>query len=351
MISRTRLALLLDQFPRLTIGVVGDLFLDRYLAIAPGVHELSVETGLEAYQIPSVGNSPGAVGTVMNNLAALGVGRLVPVTVIGDDGHGYDLRQELAKLPVDTAQIVLDPNRLTPTYTKPLRQEADGHWNELNRFDVRSRGPLSDKTTELVCRHVQDVFQATDGLIVLDQVNEENWGVVNVAVRQCLGELSKSNADRLVFIDSRNQLNRFDFGVLKGNGAEISAAVGRSEADDQTVREASTLLATKTGQPVYCTLGPDGVLVARPGLSYDVVPGFPTDGPIDICGAGDSVTSGIVCSWLVGAGPLEAALIGNLVASITVQQLGTTGTATPKQILERWLEASANDFPMPKKNG
>jgi bifunctional ADP-heptose synthase (sugar kinase/adenylyltransferase) len=38
---------------------------------------------------------------------------------------------------------------------------------------------------------------------------------------------------------------------------------------------------------------------------------------------------------LCGANLLEAAEIGNLVASITIQQLGTTGTASPAQLIAR----------------
>jgi hypothetical protein len=40
--------------------------------------------------------------------------------------------------------------------------------------------------------------------------------------------------------------------------------------------------------------------------------------------------------------PPQAAAFGNLVASITVQQLGTTGTATPAQVRMRWDEIPAN---------
>src|SRR6185436_9408305 len=110
--------------------LVGDLFLDRYLDIAPGICEMSIETGLEAYQIPQVRNSPGAMGTVLNNLAALGVGRLVPATVIGDDGQGFDLLKELRRLPVDPSHILTDANRPTPTYTKPMRRVESGEWVE-----------------------------------------------------------------------------------------------------------------------------------------------------------------------------------------------------------------------------
>ncbi len=109
MISLERLTSLLAALPKLSIGLVGDLFLDRYLEVDPQMRELSIETGLEAYQITRIRNSPGALGTVMNNLAALGVGRLVPVTVLGNDGQAYDLLQALGRMPVDASHILKDP--------------------------------------------------------------------------------------------------------------------------------------------------------------------------------------------------------------------------------------------------
>jgi hypothetical protein len=62
MMSRDRLEQLLHTFPRLRIGLVGDLFLDRYLEIDAARREMSIETGLEAYQVTAVRNSPGALG-------------------------------------------------------------------------------------------------------------------------------------------------------------------------------------------------------------------------------------------------------------------------------------------------
>ena len=38
----------------------------------------------------------------------------------------------------------------------------------------------------------------------------------------------------------------------------------------------------------------------------------------------------------------QAAAFGNLVASITIQQIGVTGTATPEQVRARWREVSAS---------
>jgi bifunctional ADP-heptose synthase (sugar kinase/adenylyltransferase) len=335
-IEGDRLNMILRTLPRLTIGLVGDLFLDRYLHLVPGMHELSIETGHEAYQIERVRNSPGALGTVMNNLAALGVGLLVPVTTIGDDGHGYDLLREIRRLPVDPANILCLPDRLTPTYTKPLRRGDDDVWHELNRLDVRSRSALSAAATDEICRRVEQVFHTSDGLIVLDQLVDEDCGVVNGAVRQTIERLSRSEPKKLVFVDSRRYLGRFAAGVLKGNRSEVLLAAGHSaaEATHAAVDQALCELASKTRSAAFCTIGDRGILVARPGEQPALAPAIPVRGPIDIVGAGDAATSGIVAALLAGANELEAAEVGNLVASITIQQLGTTGTATPAQVRE-----------------
>ena len=65
---------------------------------------------------------------------------------------------------------------------------------------------------------------------------------------------------------------------------------------------------------------------------------YPVTGPIDIVGAGDSTSAAIGCAVAAGASYEEAAAFGNLVASITIQQIGTTGTATPDQVRKRWQE-------------
>ena len=183
------------------------------------------------------------------------------------------------------------------------------------------------------------MFANTDGLIVLDQVNEEGWGVVGPAVRDRLAKLAAARPEKLMFIDSRAHIAQFRCGTLKPNVHECLAALGRSAtADDADPASAARDFARLTGCPLYCTVGERGILVADPAGTATLAPGYPVAGPVDIVGAGDSATAGIVSALLAGANRLEAAAVGNLVASITVQQLGTTGTATPQQVLERWRE-------------
>ncbi|MDX1945604.1 MAG: PfkB family carbohydrate kinase [Pirellulaceae bacterium] len=345
MLTHDQLEAILGTLPRLTIGLVGDLFLDRYLELVPGPHELSIETGLEAYQIERIRNAPGALGTVMNNLAALGVGLLVPVSVIGDDGHGYDLLKEVRRLPVDPEHILAVGNRLTPTYTKPLRPilaenagPSPDRWSELNRLDIRTRRPLSPEVTPLLCRRVEQVFHSSDGLIVLDQLVDENQGVVNSEVRDTLARLGREHPTKLIYADSRRFLGKFTAATLKGNRSEVLGADFPHSATDADVHRALAGLCERTCRAAFCTMGERGILVARPGHLLELVPGIPVSGPIDIVGAGDAATSGIVSALLAGASELSAAALGNLVASITVQQLGTTGTASPEQLRATWSE-------------
>src|SRR5438270_13321054 len=115
MLSDASLQQILVRLPALTIGVVGDLFLDRYLDVDAALTEPSLETGLDAYQVTRVRSHPGAAGTVINNLAALGVGRICPISIIGDDGEGHELRQALDALGVvDAAGLQSRDDRRTP---------------------------------------------------------------------------------------------------------------------------------------------------------------------------------------------------------------------------------------------
>lgn len=50
----------LATVPGKTVGLLGDLFLDRYLDIDATLNEPSVETGLIAYQVTRVRSYPGA---------------------------------------------------------------------------------------------------------------------------------------------------------------------------------------------------------------------------------------------------------------------------------------------------
>jgi rfaE bifunctional protein kinase chain/domain len=336
------LEFILSRIPHLTLGVVGDLFLDRYLDIDARLTEPSLETGLDAYQVVQVHSSPGAAGTVINNLAALGVGEVVVVSMIGDDGEAYELRQALGKLGVVDDQYVFpEPTRLTPTYTKPMLLETGRPPRELNRLDIKNRSLLPVSIENRLINALREIWPRVDGLVVLDQVSEPGCGVITTRVRDLLAELGDADPVKLILADSRQRINHFRSVCLKPNQVECEAAVRETGMAAASISDGTMLLAKQTGRSVFCTQGHHGIWVADPqspaGQAIQV-PAYPVTGPIDIVGAGDSTSAGIACAIAAGASLQGAAAFGNLVSSITIQQIGTTGTANPDQIRRRWQQ-------------
>src|SRR5205814_5643618 len=161
---------ILSTIPNRTVGVLGDLFLDRYLDIDPALNEPSLETGLEAYQVVRVRSYPGAAGTVINNLAALGVKRVCTISVIGNDGEGYELLRALDQLNVvDRTWILQESSRRTPTYTKPMLQTNGQPARELNRLDIKNRSHLPIQAEEWVLKSLDQAWKQVDALVVSDQ--------------------------------------------------------------------------------------------------------------------------------------------------------------------------------------
>ena len=341
-----KLEKILQRISSLRIGVVGDLFLDRYLDLDSSLTEPSLETGLDAYQVVNVRPSPGAAGTVINNLVALGVGLVHPIAVLGDDGEGYELRQALDRQKIVVPHgLLLAPDRRTPTYTKPMLCQKGASPRELNRLDIKNRQPLPPALEARIMQHIELVWPRIDALVVLDQVSESDCGVVTAAVRAHLCEWAKKHPGTFVLVDSRERIGLFRGMCLKPNRHEALRAGDASGSDGDSVLETVvTNLARRAARWVFCTDGAHGTLLGSPfedpASPPKRIPAYPVSSPLDIVGAGDSTSAGIVCAMACGVSVEAAAAFGNLVASITIQQLGTTGTATPAQVRERWREVN-----------
>jgi bifunctional ADP-heptose synthase (sugar kinase/adenylyltransferase) len=342
-----RLDFILSRLPQIRIGLVGDLFLDRYFDIDSSLDEPSVETGLTAYQVTHVRNYPGALGTVLNNLVSLGVGKIVPITFVGEDGEGFELLKLLSKMPtVDLTHIHKTSSQRTPTYAKPMqfgkavdrRERAELEVSELevseleaskpslgvelNRLDFKNRTKTPANLENQITESIVAIENQIDAWIILDQVSEANCGVITENILSRLSSLARSKPDRFFLADSRERIQNFSAFSIKPNERE---ATSLSRGPDQTV---------------FLTRGENGMTLHSPKQGMVEIPGIPVTGPIDICGAGDSCSAGIASAIATGASFSEAAMFGNLIASITIQQIGITGTASPEQIRKRFQEFS-----------
>lgn len=339
--DKLRLEQLLARISGVRLIVFGDYFLDRYLILDHRLSEASLETGLEAYQIVESRPYPGSAGTTVSNLRALGVS-VMALGLHGDDGNGYDLRRKLVENKVDVSGFLEVPGLATPTYNKPILREADGHEHELNRMDVKFRVPLDASLEDQLIRQMQSLVAETDGMLIIDQAHDRNCGVVTDRLRQEIRRLGGTYPDKIILADSREFLGLYSYGFVKSNLSEAIRAAGvtpSAEASPAACAErCGRILNARTNCPVIITLGSVGIFLIQDSAHAGVlIPAVPVKGPIDIVGAGDAVDAALGAALCAGATLEEAGFLATLVASVVIQQIGVTGTASPQQVMDQYL--------------
>ncbi|MST00978.1 MAG: carbohydrate kinase [Pedosphaera sp.] len=329
-----RLHAIATRYASLRVALVGDFCLDRYLEIDPARAEISIETGLAVHNIVSVRSQPGGAGTILNNLAALGVGEIWPVGFYGEDGEGYELRRALKAISgARLDHFIETPARRTFTYCKPLVLESGQSPRELNRLDSKNWTPTPETVSARLVAAVRALGDSVDAIILLDQVDVVATGVVTAGVLNEISALTKRRPELLILADSRRGLRDFPQIVYKMNRAELAALTGADAAADVAgVKAAVARLARKTGQRVFVTLSEEGIIGADASGAVEHVPSRPVRGKIDIVGAGDAVTANLAATLAAGAELREAMEIAMAAASSVVHQIGTTGTASVAQL-------------------
>lgn len=344
--DRARLEKILNDLPNKRVAVVGDFFLDRYFIIDSQLAEISVETGLTVHQVVDIRLSPGAAGNVVANLRALGVGDVNCVGVIGADGEGFELRKCFDKIGANHSSWLIErTDRFTPCYTKPMLCE-NGKETELNRIDIKNRSALSAKAEDALIERLDALLPNIDALIIADQVQERNCGVITDRIRNMLAESAVKYPDKFFLVDSRIRNAEFRNVMTKPNKYEVVDAIRGNARPDAAVdleislndaKACASELYKRTSSPVFLTAQEEGIFVVDESIAQ--VPAVIVDGEIDPVGAGDSCAAGIAAALCAGATLKEAALLGNLTASVTIKKIGCTGTASPAEILAQFDKA------------
>jgi rfaE bifunctional protein kinase chain/domain len=321
------------RYASLRIAIVGDFCLDRYFDIDPARQEISIETGLPVHNIVRVRCQPGAAGTILNNLVALGAGRIFPIGICGDDGEGFELRRSLeARAGTDVSLFVKSSERRTFTYTKPLVFNPGKPPEELSRLDIKNWSPTPETLQDEVIAAMHQAAPQVDAMILLDQVDVAETGVITGKVLQAARSILAEHPNLFVIADSRRGLKGYPQLALKMNRAELAAMAGHEPRELAHIRKAATHLAAGHGKPVFITLAERGIVGAAPGSEAIHRDALPLRGEIDIVGAGDSVTANLTAALAAGAEIEEALELAVAASSIVIHQLGTTGTASVPEI-------------------
>jgi rfaE bifunctional protein kinase chain/domain len=341
-LTETRLTDLLNLFPNLHIGVIGDLALDAYWHADMTRAYLSRETPHFPKPIVRESYTCGAGANVAHNLKVLGVGRVTVFSILGDDWRGELLQNIMSQHSIDCSQLLKNTQRNTTAYIKPILMGYESQQEDA-RIDFVNTFQLSETMESEILHKVKTCLLNVDAFIVVDQL--EVNGIITHRVREGLNALASENRDKLFLVDSRVRIGSFKHMVLKPNKHEAISALKWSMDPNTTngddLFKVAETLSNQARGPVYLTLGEKGVLVYADGCAH-LIPAGPVTPPLDPVGAGDAFISALAGALSVGAAPREAGYIANLAAAVTVEKLNQTGTASPAEILARYRRAASD---------
>ena len=336
MTENERIISALKNTDKISVAVIGDFCLDKYLYIDPKNDEVSVETGLKAYEVDHKAIAAGVGGTITNNLRSLGV-KTMCIGLIGNDGEGFELIKTLERVGADPTHLIRTDSLCTCTYTKPMRLQEDGTYLEMNRFDFRNFTPPTPDLEDAMMAELYKVIDEVDAVVVTDQYYQRNASAVTDRVRAMLSDLAGKRTDKIFYVDSRAFAAEYRNMIVKCNQYELIEyfADGKGDPEDiDTLIREGTALRERIGRTVYITCGADGMIVFD-ASGHTMVPAFRVEGKIDITGAGDATNAGIATGLSLGLTEAEAAKLACAVSSITIMQVGKTGTSTTAQVADR----------------
>ena len=240
LVNADRFQEITSRYAELRIAVVGDYSCDRYLEIDPTKQETSIETGLPVHNVTNVRSQPGASGTIVNNLAALGIGEIWPVGFCGVDGEGFELRHALKQLPgVKMNHFIESSDQRTFTYCKPLVIKADQPPRELSRLDSKNWDPTPSELQDQLANAVRILAAQVDAMIVLDQMDEPETGVVT---RNLLAAIDEIRNQTLVIGDSRRGLKHWPHIIYKMNANELTQLTGKASEPSESAAHSLSLI-------------------------------------------------------------------------------------------------------------
>ena len=316
---------LISRFGGAKILVVGDICLDRWCQYDPIEADTSRETGIPRIGVTRNEVTAGAGGTVANNLASLGAGKVAVLGAIGQDGFGFELERCLSKRNIDYSQLVATPAIQTFTYTKVINAETGVE--DKPRIDFINTKPLPGEVEDQLIANFHSIYPDFDVILVSDQAETNQGGVITQVFREVIADVADRNPDKIVIVDSRSRVHHFRGVLAKPNEDEADEACRTlfGTIDYSRLRKAIG------EKPLVITRDVRGALLVTDEGIKEIAP-IPVGDPIDTCGAGDAHGAGMALALHAGANIEAAARFGAMVASVTIMKAGT-GVATPQEVL------------------
>ena len=244
------------------------------------------------------------------------------VGLLGKDDQGRSLRQLFDLAGINTQGTLIDPDRPTVTKTRISGHSRQSVTQQIVRVDRKS-DELPDPDLQLqLAEYIRSQLSTVDAVVCSDYGD----GVLTPEV------ISAALSHPLAIVDAQKQIERYQGARLfTPNLPEAEQAVGYAITNSHLAQAGQDLLALTQARQLLITRGEQGMSLFDRDGDEQHIPAFNRTEVFDVTGAGDTVVAALTLGLTAGASFWEAAVLGNLAASIVVRQFGTT-TTTPSEM-------------------
>ncbi len=284
----------------------------------------------------------GAASNAANNIASLNGGKVSVIGTYGKDYYADILLKAFENSGINTEYMVQDETRATTVKTRISGSCSQSVTQQIVRIDRETIDPLSEKIEEKVIEQMEKAIPLHDAVILSDyNIGLLTENVINKAIELC------QKYNKIIVVDSQKDLDKFQ-GVtsMTPNQPDSEKFVGFFIKDKETLQKAGKEMLERTNaDSALITLGGDGMALFEKNGNYEKIPVFNKTDVFDVTGAGDTVVATYTLAMAAGFSKKNAAILGNLAASIVIRYFGCATTTIP--VLKSTLEKmDMNTFAM-----
>ncbi len=300
------------NFNNITISVLGDVMLDRYLFGKSD--RISPEAPVPVVNISKTEDRAGGAANVAVNLNQLGIQTNL-IGLLGDDEEGKILESILFG-----AGVSFHLKKIRSTNTT-IKTRIQSRGQQLIRFDKDSYSNESFFSED----EINKIIINSHALIVSDYEKGATIGIEKI-LKFC----RENNV--LSLVDPKgSSFKKYKFAdILTPNETEFEAAVGKCRDESEMVERSTELISDLGLQAILITRSHKGMLLVTEDGGFNHLQAEARD-VYDVTGAGDTVIAVLAASIAAGEKIIDASKLANTAAGIVVGKIGVE-SVSPSQL-------------------
>ena len=322
-VEKTELLKGIENLNKSSVLVIGDMAIDEM--VYGTTDRMSREAPVLILRHYNTKIILGAASNAAHNVASLNGGKVSVLGVYGNDYYSSVLLNTFKEAGINTEYMVQDEKRATTVKTRISGSCSQSVTQQIVRIDRETIEPLSKETENKILEQMETAIPKHDAVILSDY----NIGVLTDTIIKRAIEISKKYK-KIIVVDSQKDLDRFE-GVtsMTPNQPDSDKFAGIFIKDRDSLKKAGSIILSKTkADSVLITLGGDGMALFEKNGNFTKIPVFNKTDVFDVTGAGDTVVATYTLALASGMSKKNAAILGNIAASIVIRYFGCATTTT-----------------------